>query len=265
LHVTTGPADRAKVVKEAAMLGFRFFIIEKPLTGSRPDIEELLRTVDDYNLKIVVDFPWLSTPLTRRLKQVINSDEHGKLLGLTMVQEKSRHRAVEAAGHTTAFDIETPHQVSLALHLAGPNAQFRDANCKPLAAEDGIIPAMGGASMLLSHGYTVSNLRSELDSDKRDRHIDLIFEDGWRCIGSYPASGDDNVQRLCWYNPMGNIDPGSYEKFFDDPITSLFLESYRYFFGTGPQPVSTIDLAIATDNLISKAKRACGLEVDPLL
>lgn len=261
IHVTTGPGDRVSVVRAAAELGFKFFILEKPLTASRSQLEELLKLVKTHDLKVVVNFPWLGTPLTRRLKEIIDSREHGNLLALTIVQSKSRsERQREATGCTSALDIETPHEISLALHLAGDRAQLLDASCKSFAAEAGSIPFMGGASVLLLHDRAVSNLRSDLDSREKVRRIDLVFEDGWRCCGHYPPDGEDGSQDLMQYNSDGCLQ--EHEKFFDDPLTSLFIDAYHYFAGTGPIPLSNLELAVKTTDLISTAKVHCGIEID---
>jgi predicted dehydrogenase len=263
VHVTTGPADRVAVVADAARLGFKSFILEKPLAAYQSDVGKLIEVVKANELKVVVCFPWLATRLTRRLKELIDSNAHGKLTQLVMVQTKSRlGRLNEASGHDTAFEIETPHQVSLALHLAGRQATLWDAHCKSRVLESGATSFMGGASMLLSHGAALSSLRSDLESPTRERRIDLLFEDGWRCVGWYPASGESGWQFLRQYSSAGRL--WREETFSDDPLTSLFLESYRYFAGLGPAPVSTLELAVMTTALISKAKCACGIEVESL-
>ena len=262
VHMCTGPAERATAILEAARCGFKKFILEKPLAASHSQLNALLQAVKDYSLEIAVDFPWLGTPLTRKLKEIIDSKEHGELRALSMLQTKSRaYREHEPAGHDTAFEIEAPHQVSLALLLAGRHATVLDASCHSLHSEAGAIPSMGGTSMLLDHCEVISNLRSELDCPVKERRIELYFQDGWRCVGWYPADGVDGSQRLTQFDQNGR--PRHHQKFFDDPLSSFFLESYRYFSGNGPRPVSTLDLAVATANLISTAKSVCGVEVRP--
>ncbi len=261
VHVATGPADRVAVVREAAKLGFWLFVLEKPLTSSRSDQDELIQLVHDFNLKVVVNLPWLATPLTRTLKEAIDSHEHGRLLELYSRQTKSRRgRLNEAAGHQSALDIETPHQVSLDLYLAGQPATLREATCRPLVSETGAISLMGGASMLLSHRDAISYLVSDLDCGVKERLIELRFADGWQYFGWYPVSGETDGQYLWRYDADNRL--VDKQTFSDDPLTSLFLQSYRYFAGVGPQPVSTLEIALATANLIFEAKSYCGLALE---
>ncbi len=260
IHGTTGPADRLEVVSVAANLGFKFFILEKPLAACKADLDKLCAIVRDAHLKVVVNFPWLGVPLTRRLKKLIDSKVHGKLSHLAMFQTKSRGGLHEASGHDTAFEIETPHMLSLALYLAGEPAILHDASCKPMVTEDGAMSFMGGATMLLRHGFTDVNLRSDLDCPTRERRIELLFEDGWRCIGWYPTTGENGKQYLRQFSSSGRL--SGEETFSDDPLTSLFRQSYNYFLGIDPQPISTFELAVRTANLISEAKRLCGIELE---
>jgi len=260
VHVTTGPADRVEVVSDAASYGFKNFILEKPLATCKADLDKLCAIVKDAELKVVVNFPWLGVPLTRRLKAIIDSNVHGKLTQAGMFQTKSRGGLNEASGHDTAFEIETPHQLSLLLHLAGEPAILRDAHCKPMVSDVGAISFMGGASMLLSQSSAITNLRSDLDCPIRERRIELYFEDGWRCTGWYPATGESGRQYLRQFSSSGRL--VGEETFSDDPLTSLFRQSYRYFLGLSSQPISTFELAVRTANLISQAKRACGIELE---
>jgi len=263
VHVATGPADRLAVVKAAARLGFRFFVLEKPLTATQNELEELIKIASRYDLRIVINFPWLATPLTAALKDAIDSRKHGRLLKLSSLQTKSRRgRTNEAAGHEDSFDIETPHQVSLGLFLAGDTALLLGAECKPLIFEDGHVSLMGGASVHLNQGPTDSHFKSDLDSPIKERRIELQFEDGWRYVGWYPASAETDGLYLSKYHPSGHL--WWRKTFSDDPLTSLILQAYQYFAGIGPQPASTLDLAVATANLISEAKCYCGLQPQTL-
>lgn len=258
VHVATSPLKRVACVSDALAMGFQMFVLEKPLVGCTAELPDLRRMVSQYNAEIIVNYPWLATPLTRRIREAIVLDGHGALRHVLTTQLKSRAGRA-AASNGSAFDIETPHQVSLALHLAGPRAVVLDASTVPLSVAGQIFPHMGGVNMVIDHGSTITYVRSDLAAVARERRIQMSFEDGCRLNGWYPADGTDHRQVLRLYDRKGRL--LAEEDFYEDPITTLLAEAYQFFCGYGPKPIADFDLGVLTEELISTAKQLCGVEM----
>ena len=131
--------------------------------------------------------------------------------------------------------------------MAGRGATLADASAKAYLAETELVPFLGGASMTLRHGKTVSVLQSDLDSPVKERRVDLYFEDGLHARGWYPVDGTDGSQRLCLFDQQGAL--RVFEKFWSDPMTDLFAQAYRYFLGAGPAPLATLQMAAESVHL----------------
>lgn len=221
-HVCTPPDDRLDLLTELADLGFTKIIAEKPLTADEREHTRIAELRERRGLRIAVVAHWLESALTARLRGFITSGELGSLQMMSFRQDKPRfQRSATTSGHPTAFDVEIPHSLGVALDLAGP-AEVVAARHTDMHLPGRRLPGMGGAELDLHHfGGTSTSIRSDLTSPVQRRSVELTFTDG-RVIGHYPISENDDHAQL--------ITPDSrVEIFRDDALTAFVVRTYRRF------------------------------------
>jgi len=254
VHLCTPPTARAAVVAELAEHGFRRFLIEKPLAAGACDLEALLRMVRDHLLYVVPVSQWLTSALTGRIEKVITDGTLGPLTALAFRQRKPRFgRGLRDRTHATAFDVEVPHALGVALTLAG-SGRVIAAGWGELRTEDATVQRLGSAWLTVAHdGGVRSRIESDLAAPVRERRIHARFAGG-SVTGYYPCSEADHHAQLV-------IDDGrrrTWTTFVDDAITACLADAYRRFAAAGPDPAPVTDtLAVNADvvRLLSDAKR----------
>ncbi|MDT0461872.1 Gfo/Idh/MocA family oxidoreductase [Streptomyces gibsoniae] len=254
VHVCTPPEGRVAVIEQLARLGFSNLLVEKPLavdTAQLGRIEELRRR---HRLRLIVVAQWLVSSLTRRLHRIVAQGEFGELREIRVAQRKPRFsRSIATTGHPTAFDIEIPHALGVALRLAGP-ARLAGATWSDLAADGVVRPRLGTATLSLAHERGPStHIVSDLTAPVRERRITCEFT-GATVIGHYPVSQEDGYAQLA----VAAQDRATREVFPDDALTGFLLDAYRRFADGGPFGG---DLAVSAEavRLIDEAKRYCTL------
>ncbi|MFF0494488.1 Gfo/Idh/MocA family protein [Nocardia sp. NPDC004068] len=219
VHLCTPPAVRVEPVSELAALGFRTFLVEKPLAPTGEQARELLALARRHGLRVTVVAPWLSSAVTQRIRDIAASGELGAVRRIAFRQTKPRlaHTATSTA-HADAFEVEPPHSVGVALALAG-DAEPVAAWLRDTPPVDGrVFPGMGGAGLTLAHhGGAVTEIVSDLTDPLRTRRIEVDFERG-RVTGHYSPSADDLTGRV----EIG----GTVETFPDDALRTLFTRVY---------------------------------------
>jgi predicted dehydrogenase len=253
VHVCTAPDLRALMLTRLAEAGFRRIIVEKPLAVDEDALAEVVRVRDRYGLRLVVVAHWLASTLTERLRAIVAGGEFGALREITVRQHKPRfRRGLADGGHTSAFDVEIPHSLGVALDLAGP-ADLVAASWHPMTVGDVTLPRLGGAWLALRHaGGVRTDIASNLTSPTRERRIALRFDDG-EAIGHYPGSADDEYAQLrVTAGTMTNR-----EVFPDDALSAFLLRSYQHFATGAPFDADLARQAEVT-RLIAAAKRICG-------
>lgn len=252
VHLCSPPATRVEVLEQLARLGFRKVVVEKPLAVDEQDLAEIARLRRRWNLDLVVVAPWLASALTHRILQTLRGGELGVLRSVSVVQRKPRFtRSLAGCGHPTAFDIEMPHSVGVALAIAG-NATVCHAGWTDMRFDDVVVPRLGSAWLSLDHDSGVcTEILSDLTSPTRERRITLELERG-TLIGHYPNSEADHTAQLS--TTAGGHQTRSV--FHDDALTTFILRTYEHF--AGPRADSA-DLTLNTEvvRLLSDAKRLC--------
>lgn len=258
VHVCTGPAEHYPVLAEAAAAGFRRFVVEKPMTDDPSEVEQILALERDAGVVIAVVSNWLSSPVTARLASIIASGELGALERMVIEQSKPRlSRTLANGSHHTAFDVEIPHQVALALALGGMEVAVVDAESTDLASPSGTVPHMGSATIVTRHGDRVIGVcRSDLGCPFRKREAVLEFEQGV-AIGYFQTGADDDHAWVELFGDDGRLIAA--EVYEDDPLSTCFIEYYRHFAGRGPEPRSNVAFNAAVVSLIARSKALCGL------
>lgn len=251
VHVCTPPTVRAEVITEFAELGFRRFLVEKPIGTGSATVDALRLLRDRYGLRLAVVAPWLHSTLTERLQRIVTSRSLGGLRGITVHQRKPRlRRSLATPSHPTAFDVELPHSVGVALRLAGA-ARVHQAAWTDARTDTTVVPRMGTAGLTLRHhGGVVSRLVTDLASPLRERSIVLDFDAG-TAVGHYPISGEDPYAHLR-VTPIGL--PERHDVFPDEALDTCLHQVYRGF-ADGRDFTADFELQAAVVDVLERAKR----------
>lgn len=259
VHVCTPPGNRVSVLEKIAALGFKKALVEKPLVTSLHELEVIKRLHSVLSINLLVVNTWLWSTLTARLEGLIMSGQHGDLQQISVEQHKPRVlRTLSDAGHHTAFDVEMPHQVALALHLAGTtDVRVVDSAVSDLCVGPRVVPNMGTASLRMMHANrSESTMFSDLTATARERRI-ILRLNGARVEGHYPVNASCSISRLAIYGTDDRLICA--ELLNDDPLTNCFLQTYRYFSGKNNRSPSDLRFNSVVVEAISEAKNRCGL------
>jgi predicted dehydrogenase len=247
-HVTTPAAEHRRTVEALVAADARQIIVEKPLA---PTLDEARRIADlaTPGVRVLPVSLWLSSAVTRRVEEVIAEGRIGVPVELRMEQSKPRfRRTMHCPGHRTAFEVELPHQVLLALHLGGPVERILLASAWSMELPDGCsLPAMGGACLRLLHtnGMT-STLVTDLTSPVRMRRLQVTGTAG-EVIADYPVSTDDD------FGQVEVIGESRRSVVPDAPLTQLLHDAYGYFAGRCDAPRGDLALHLDAAELLETA------------
>jgi predicted dehydrogenase len=248
------------VVREAAELGYRRLIVEKPLACTMDEVGQIQALRAEYKLQVFVVATWLSSSLTARLRAMLEEPLTGAWTKMSIQQLKPRFsQTLNNRSHTSALEVEIPHQVALSLYLAGTSVEVMAASCSDMRVNGTTVPLMGSASIVLQHVNGQSSLlHSDLTAPVRERSVEILFEDGRRVVGYYPSEAKDSFSQLHVFNGENAL--VSRDIFFDDPLSAFLAETYRYFEnGAGKPPSSDLDFHEAVMSVLWEAKRQSGL------
>ncbi|WP_409473361.1 Gfo/Idh/MocA family protein [Streptomyces sp. HC307] len=258
VHVCTPPTSRVPVLTELAERGFVKLLVEKPLATDRTELDRIIRLCCRHDLELVVVSHWLHANLTHRLRQLVRERTLGRLLSVTVAQDKPRFlRSLTTQGHPTAFDVEVPHALGVVLDLAGP-ARLLDAQWTDMRCGDTVRPRMAGARLTLDHGSGVrSDITSDLTAPVQRRSITLTFRHG-RAIGHYPLSeNDDHAQLMILGDGHSRHTVRAHHVFRDDALTTFMRRTYQRFAeGERADPSPHLDVV----RLLCTAKDHCRAE-----
>lgn len=251
-HVCVPPVNRTQTLRALADRGFRKIIVEKPLATGADELEAIVRLRELFCLDIVVVAHWLTAELTRRFAAVVQDNTLGALRSISVAQHKPRfHRSLSAPGHPTAFDVEVPHSLGVALRLAG-TAELLDASAQAMPCEDTLLPWLGSARLAIRHENGVhTDIVSDLTSPVRERRITLDFEHGV-ATGHFPLSEEDDHAQLS----VITADHREHMVFRDDALSTFLLRSYAAF--RRPGDVGDFDLHCEVTRLLCAAKDFCA-------
>lgn len=250
VHLCTPPDVRLRALRELAALGYRRFLVEKPVATDAAEAERILDLRRRYDLRLIVVAPWLASALTGRLQRLVADGTLGPLSRIDVVQTKPRlGRTLRGDTHPTALDVEVPHSAGVVLGLAGP-ARLVDAGCTDMRAGDRVVPRMGTGELTLAHATGVrTRIFTDLTSPVRERRITLTFSGG-RAVGFYPSSEADHYADL---RVHAAGEPDRHEAFVDDSLTEFVRGAYTSFQdGTDLEPDLRLNVEVV--RLLSAAK-----------
>ncbi|MDA1478069.1 Gfo/Idh/MocA family protein [Bacillus changyiensis] len=258
VHICTPPEVHSETLKQVAELGFTKCMMEKPLATSKEELASIHEVIEKFSIDLLVVANWLSSTLTSRLVEIIKTKTYGQLLHIVAEQNKARlSRTMSNHSHGSAFDVEIPHLMALALYLGGTDVAVVSAKVDDMHIGNLTVPHMGQANIsLLHHNGMTSELLSNLKNPIRERCIRLYFKEH-RVLGYYPSSKDDSYSWIKIYSASGKL--MEERVMYDDPLSSVFTEYYQYFDGSKEKPVSDVQFNSHIVKAICQAKESCGL------
>ena len=106
VHICNEPSGHEPALQAAVAVGYRQFILEKPVAGSTADVMRIVSSARKNALKVVINFPWQATGLTTSLRKIVASGRYGSLKRLTMVKTKTRQPRAGEADDLASFGVE---------------------------------------------------------------------------------------------------------------------------------------------------------------
>ena len=254
VHLCTPPHQRAEPLERLARLGYRMVIVEKPLALDLVGLAEIARLRRRWGLRLAVATPWTSSVLSARLIAARRSGMYGRLRTITVRQHKPRFtRTLESSGHPTAFDIEVPHALAVAISLAG-DAEVAAAELDDMTIDGIRLPGLGAARLDLAHHTGVlTRIESDLTAPLRERRIVLEFDEAV-LTGHYPCSDADHTAQLtvtpCGGRPVRSV-------FADDALTAFWHRCYARY-ARPDHDLGDLPLHVESVRLLAEAKGLCS-------
>lgn len=259
VHICTPPDVHATVLRECADEGFTRIVVEKPLVTTRADLDAVRALARRRGLDVVVVANWLASRLTAALLDELTRRRGVRITGVDMISSKSRiHRSLTNDSHRSAFDVEMPHLVALALCLFGNGVRLVSASATNLIVSGRRVQHMAAARMVLrAPAHHDVRLVTDLQSPVRQRSVSIWWEDGTRLVGHFPADSEDVYSQLRVFGPDGAL--RVHRLFEDDTVLACLAGAYAHFeAGVGPADEG-IAFHVAVTRLILDAKDRCGL------
>jgi predicted dehydrogenase len=253
VHVCTPPDTHADLVVMAVELGYRRFVVEKPMTTTARDARRLVELGERCEAEILVVANWTASALTAEIARLIRARPHGAVHRMALTQCKPRfERTAANDSHRSAFDVEMPHLVALALSLVDSPVELVGAASTDLLLAGKRYPEMGSAELTLrtSDGVPVW-LRSDLTAPWRERSVLVEWSDGSRLVGFHPCDSSDRYSQLVTTGEDGRQQR---RLLHDDTVRRFLRGAYAYFAGAGPRPASTAAFGAAITDIISAAR-----------
>lgn len=220
-HVAVGAGRNAEIAGELITRGARRIIVEKPLAADAAQASRLYALARSSGARLSAVAVWPHSSATQTVRQALRRDQ---ALTIEFVQNKPRAvRSASDTSHRDALEIEMPHQVLLAIVLAGPVESVEEAAVWHVAYEGRVLPGMGGAQLVLRHrNGSRSFLSSDLTSPVRERV--LRVSDGTSDFTVwYPTSVAVGTSEV-----RDNV-TGERRLLTDRPFTSYLRATYRQF------------------------------------
>jgi predicted dehydrogenase len=260
VHVCTPPTIHAATVAEGAALGFRRFVVEKPMVTTERDLETILTLEERYGLDILVVSNWLSSALTERLLAELDTRPRSEVRALAVRQVKPRiARSLANGSHTSVFEVELPHQVALARLLVAEPLTVVDGYCGHLEADETRVDNMGVAEVALrSKSVPYVLLYSDLMAPHRERSVLISWADGSRTCGFYPCDRADHYAQLMHFGRDRHLLERSFIE--DESFDRCLEQAYAYFEGRGERPRSDVAFHTEVCGLLAEAQTVCGVE-----
>jgi predicted dehydrogenase len=113
--VIATPVSSHFALTRDALLADKDVLVEKPLTRTSTEAEELIRLAEQRRRVLAVDHTFLYTDAVRLIKQMVDAGELGEILYIDSVRT---NLGLFQPDHNVIVDL-APHELSIALHLLG--------------------------------------------------------------------------------------------------------------------------------------------------
>lgn len=263
VHVCSPPNTHANVIRRCARMGFRRIIVEKPLVTTRADLDDIGQLVRATGIDLLVVANWLASRLTDTVLDCLLAGSHSHVEQITLRSSKSRvGKSLSTSSHTTAFAVEMPHLMALALYLSGTGMSVGYARSGDLEVDGRRVKMMGAAELLLhsEHGYDV-HLVTNLCSPRRERSVFVRWRDGTRLIGHYPCDSADLYSQISIVDGDGRV--LDHRMFEDDTVHRFMAQAYAYFAGDDSRPRSDLTIHAKAIELLLEARDSAAGRAGP--
>lgn len=259
-HVAVPPDVHLDCMERLVSAGARRFILEKPLAPSAAEARHIADVADVTGSSVLPMSVWLASRVTEVAEELVASGAIGEPVSFHMEQSKPRfRRSVDTRGHGSAFEVELPHQLLLALHLAGPVAELTGSRGWDMPLPVGRLPRMGGAEVRMRHtSGAVTTLLTDLASPVRRRRLHISGTEG-TLVADYPVSGDDD------FGQVRIAGRSTHTVVADAPLTRFIEQAYAHFDGAGPAPQGDLALHLESMELLEAARAAAAAGIAPAL
>ncbi|HUQ56460.1 Gfo/Idh/MocA family oxidoreductase [Lentzea sp.] len=255
VHVCTPPDTHARIVAEASELGYRRFVVEKPMATRPSEAAAMIELCERGLADVVVVANWSASALTDEIRRVLDARAQVPVRTMSLSQCKPRfERTMTNAAHRSAFDVEIPHLVTLLLALLGDEkCELVSSASSDLRVGDVSYPGMGAAELVLRTGGGADvTLRSDLAAPRRERSTRIVWEDGFELTGFHPCDSADRYAQL--FTRAAPDAPVLHQLLFDDTVRRFLFSAYAHFAGVGPKPTSDVRFGARVTQIISAAK-----------
>lgn len=250
-HVAVPPNAHRDCMEQLLRVGAQRFILEKPIANTIEDAAYLVDLAEATGSVVLPMSVWPSSRVTEAAEELVASGAIGEPVSYHMEQSKPRfRRSLQTQGHGSAFEVELPHQLLLALHLAGSVAEVTESRGWDLPLPFGRLDRMGGAEVELLHTSGVrTTLYTDLASPVRRRRLHIHGSEG-TLVADYPVSGDDDFGQVrIAGRPVRTVVQ-------DAPLTRFIEQAYEHFRGERPAPRSGLALHLESMELLDAARTA---------
>ena len=121
--VIATPVDTHYPLSKAALLAGKHVLVEKPLTSSLAEAEELLELANSNNLLLMVDHTFLYTGAVQYMKKMVDNDAIGRL---QYIDSTRINLGLFQHDVNVLWDLAA-HDISICLHLMGKDPLSVDA------------------------------------------------------------------------------------------------------------------------------------------
>lgn len=260
VHVCTPPHAHLACVLDALAKGYRYIIVEKPLAPSLEDAHRIRAAARRAQAVVLVVAVWLNSPLARHIGDRLRDLPPSQLADMAIVHNKSRLSRTLARQDEHVFDIEMPHQISLARAMLGERVRLLNATASDLVYNETRKAHMArGEITLASDSGCVARLVSNLHHPARERSIAVRLNNGRRLFGYFPVNADDSFSQLFEYSAANAL--LDHRVFNDDPLSTCLERCYIFMAavlaGQSPAyPVGmSLDFNVDMVDLLHEAKR----------
>lgn len=131
LIIATQDKDHYRHAMKAFSLGYDI-LLEKPITAKRQELDNLLNMQKKTNSKALICHVFRYAPPYRKINEILNSGEMGKLIGINAIEQVGALHQAQAyvRGHWRKEENSSPMILAKCCHDLDLIRQFANSRCK---------------------------------------------------------------------------------------------------------------------------------------